>query len=64
MGWLADPHAEIHQASGMVQVQLSTTTETALLRLRAHAYSYVLSLGETSRRMVARELRFHPDPRH
>ena len=62
VNWLADPHAEIHQASGMVQVQLSTTTETALLRLRAHAYTHELSLAEVARRVVARELRFSPDP--
>ena len=62
LDWLADPHAEIHQASGMVQVQLGITTEDALLRLRAHAYSYELSLAEVSRRVVARELRFRADP--
>lgn len=64
VGWLADPHTEIHQASGMVQVQLSTTTEAALLRLRAHAYTHDLPLAEVARRVVARELRFHPDPQH
>lgn len=58
LGWLADPHAEIHQASGMVQVQLNTTTDAALLRLRAHAYAHDLSLSHVARQVVARELRF------
>lgn len=59
--WLADPHAEVHQATGMVQVQLGSSTEAALLRLRAHAYTAELTLAETARRVVARELRFQPD---
>ncbi|MBA8827077.1 hypothetical protein FHX42_004461 [Saccharopolyspora lacisalsi] len=58
VSWLANPHAQIHQASGMVQVQLQTTTEAALLHLRAHAYSHELSITEVARRVVARELRF------
>lgn len=62
LGWLADPHAEIHQASGMAQVQLGLSTEAALLRLRAHAYTSELPLAEVARRVVARELRFDPDP--
>lgn len=66
VGWLADPHAEIHQASGMVQVQLATSTETALLRMRAHAYTHELALAEVARQIVARDLRFtgdvDPDP--
>lgn len=59
--WLADPHAEVHQASGMVQVQLSSTTEAALLRLRGHAYTNELPLAEVARQVVARELRFSPE---
>lgn len=58
VSWLANPHAQVHQASGMVQVQLQTTTEAALLHLRAHAYSHELSITEVARRVVARELRF------
>ena len=66
VSWLADPHAEIHQASGMVRVQLGATTETALLRMRAHAYTHELPLAEVARQVVARDLRFSgdadPDP--
>ncbi|SFD94109.1 GAF domain-containing protein [Actinopolyspora alba] len=57
-GWLADPHAEIHQATGMIQAQLNTTTENALLRLRAHAYTYSLPLLDVARRITDRRLRF------
>lgn len=62
VSWLADPHAEVHQATGMVQVQLRTTTESALLRLRAHAYTYELPLAEVARQVTARTLRFSSGP--
>ncbi|GAB3546026.1 hypothetical protein J2S53_002778 [Actinopolyspora lacussalsi] len=61
-GWLADPHAEIHQATGMIQAQLNTTTENALLRLRAHAYTYSLPLLDVARRVTERQLRFTDEP--
>lgn len=60
--WLANAHAEVHQATGMVQVQLQSTTEAALLRLRAHAYTHQLSLNEVARRVTTRALRFTKDP--
>ncbi len=68
VSWLADPHAEIHQASGMVQVQLGlgTTAETALLRMRGYAYTHALALSDVARRITTRELRLtgetDPDP--
>ncbi|PPK65099.1 GAF and ANTAR domain-containing protein [Actinokineospora auranticolor] len=58
LSWLADPHLELHQAAGMVQVQLGSTTEVALLRLRAHAFSSGVPLAEVARQVVARTLRF------
>lgn len=61
VSWLADPHAEIHQASGMVRVQLGSTTEAALLRMRAHAYTHELALSEVARQIVGRDLRFSAD---
>lgn len=61
LSWLADPHVEIHQASGMVQIQLGIATEAALLRLRAHAYGQETTLAEVARQVVGRELRFHPN---
>lgn len=59
--WLADPHAEIHQASGMVQVQLGVTTQAALLRLRAHAYTHEQELSDVARQVVSRQLRLTHD---
>ncbi|WP_243789356.1 GAF and ANTAR domain-containing protein [Saccharopolyspora gloriosae] len=59
--WLADEHAEIHQASGMVQVQLGITTQAALLRLRAHAYTHQQELSDVARQVVTRRLRLTPD---
>ncbi len=59
--WLADPHVEIHQATGMVKVQLGVTTDVALLRLRGHAFSTGTPLAQVARQVVARVLSFHPD---
>ncbi|GLZ38057.1 GAF and ANTAR domain-containing protein [Actinokineospora sp. NBRC 105648] len=61
VSWLADPHVEVHQAAGMVQVQLGTTTDVALMRLRAHAFTHDLPLAEVARRVVGRTLRFTDD---
>lgn len=57
LSWLADPHAEVHQASGMVQVQLGSTTEVALLRLRSCAFQHELSATEVAHQVVPRRLR-------
>lgn len=56
LGWLADPHAEIHQACGMVQVQLTTPAEQALLRLRAYAFAHNLALTDLARQVLHREV--------
>lgn len=58
LSWLADPHAQVHQASGMVEAQLDTTAEVALLRLRSYAYRQALPVTEVARQVVNRELRF------
>ena len=60
LSWLDDPHLEIHQAAGMVQIQLGVTTEVALLRLRGYAFSHGLETAEVARQVVARSLRFGP----
>lgn len=65
LSWLADPHAEVHQAAGMVQVQLGVSTEVALLRLRGHAFTHDLPVADVARQVVARTLRLideEPDP--
>ena len=65
------PHSEpdgrwavVHQATGMVSVQLGTDLGEALLRLRAHAYLTGLRLSEVAADVVALRLRFSPDTNH
>lgn len=53
--------AAVHQATGMVSVQLGVSMEVALLRLRAHAYAGGRPLGEVAQDVVARRLRFNDD---
>jgi len=50
-------HAVIHQATGMLSVQLALPLPQALLRLRAHAYSSGRSITDISQDVVDRRLR-------
>ncbi|HTK67892.1 MAG TPA: GAF and ANTAR domain-containing protein [Pseudonocardia sp.] len=63
-GWL-DPsvatHAEIHQATGMVLVQLGVNADVALARMRAHAFAEGRLLLDVARDVVARRLVFTQD---
>ncbi|NKQ54015.1 GAF and ANTAR domain-containing protein [Amycolatopsis sp. K13G38] len=52
--------AEVHQAAGMVSVQMGISVLDALVRLRAHAYSHELQLTAVARAVVERRLRFAP----
>jgi hypothetical protein len=61
LSWLLDPHVEVHQAAGMVQVQLAVSTDAALMRLRGHAFTHDVPLAEVARQVVARTLRFTRD---
>jgi hypothetical protein len=54
-------HPEIHQATGMITVQLGVTAAVALTRLRAYAYAHERRLRDVARDVVARRLRFSPD---
>lgn len=57
---LADepPHwAEIHQATGMVSVQLGASLSEAFVRLRAHAFARERSLRAVCREIVGGDLR-------
>lgn len=54
-------HPEVHQATGMVSVQLGVTAAVALIRLRAYAYTHDRRLRDVAADVVARRLRFHPD---
>jgi hypothetical protein len=61
LSWLANPHIEVHQATGMVQAQLGVTTEHALMRLRGYAFTHDLTMAEVARQVVRRVLRFEPE---
>lgn len=65
-GW---PHenplsAEVHQATGMVLVQLDVGVREAYLRLRAHAFAEGLPLRDVAHAVVTRALRFNPEHDH
>jgi hypothetical protein len=52
------PHwAEIHQATGMVSVQLGVSLDEAFVRLRAHAFAEGLPLRAIAGEIVTRRLR-------
>lgn len=55
---LLDHRAEVHQASGMVSVQLGVGVGEAMVRLRAHAYAADRLLTDVAADVVARRLRF------
>ncbi len=63
-GW-RDPassaRAEVHQATGMVLVQLDVSAEVALSRMRAHAFVEQRLLIDVARDVVSRKLRFTDD---
>jgi hypothetical protein len=52
----------VHQAAGMVSVQLAVTVTEALVRLRAHAFATDRPLTEVGAAVVTRTLRFDYDP--
>jgi hypothetical protein len=64
-GWAqpATYRAEVHQATGMISVQLDVSLAEALVRLRAHAYAQGRNVAEVAGDVVARRLRFQdPNP--
>ncbi len=60
-GW-SDTRAEVHQATGMISVQLGVSLEEAFVRLRAHAFGGNAALADVAAAVVDRQLRFNPDP--
>jgi GAF domain-containing protein len=50
--------AEVHQATGMISVQLGVSLAEALARLRAHAYGNERPIAQVATDVVARRLRF------
>lgn len=55
---LASDRAEVHQAAGMVSVQLSVSVAAALARVRARAFGDAQPLALLAAGIVARRVRF------
>jgi hypothetical protein len=55
--------AEVHQATGMVMVQLAVGAEDALIRLRGHAFAHEQSIDAVARDIIGLRLRLDPDRR-
>ncbi len=53
--------SELHQAQGMVMIQLGVTLIEAMSRLRAHAFAHESSLGQVAQDIVGRKLRLDRD---
>jgi hypothetical protein len=64
-GWLPDQRAgyraQVHQATGMISVQLGVGQAEALIRMRAAAFSERRAVAEVAADVVARRLRFDKD---
>jgi ANTAR domain-containing protein/GAF domain-containing protein len=64
--WMTDHplhRAEVHQATGMIVVQAGVRAEEALAMLRAFAFANNRLIDEVARAVVARKVRFAPEPR-
>jgi hypothetical protein len=57
----SQPQPEVHQATGMITVQLGVTAAVALIRLRAYSYAHDRRLRDVAGDVVARRLRFDSD---
>ena len=55
--------AEVHQATGMLSVQLGVSMDEALVRLRAHSFMHDRPVVEVARDVVTRHLRLSRDGR-
>ena len=55
---LVDRRACVHQAAGMISVQLGVDIDDALLRLRAHAWARQRPIADVAADVVARRVRF------
>ena len=53
----ADFHFAVHNAAGMVSVQLGISVTEALIRLRAHAFSSDRPIADVAQDVIARTLR-------
>ncbi|MDX8141873.1 GAF and ANTAR domain-containing protein [Lentzea sp. BCCO 10_0061] len=55
--------AEVHQATGMLSVQMGVSLDEALVRLRAHAFAHDQPVVDVARDIVGRRLRLRPESR-
>jgi hypothetical protein len=55
---VVDRRAVVHQAAGMISVQLGVDVAEALLRLRAHAFATGRSMADLAAEVVERRVRF------
>ncbi|WP_328997859.1 ANTAR domain-containing protein [Kribbella sp. NBC_00709] len=53
--------ARIHQAAGMVLMQLHISPTDAMALMRAHAFSHSITLAEVAEQITSRRLRFSDD---
>lgn len=53
---LVDIQAEVHQATGMVAVNLEMSLSEALLRIRAHAFAHQMTLVQVAKEIIERRL--------
>ena len=51
---------QVHQATGMISMQMQVSLTEALVRLRAHAYTEDRFIGEVAADVLARRLHFTP----
>lgn len=58
---VADFHFVVHNAAGMVTVQLGVSVTEALIRLRAYAFSQNRQLADVAEDIVERRLRLRLD---
>ena len=56
-------HPEVHQATGMISIQLGVSIALALTRLRAYSYAHDRRLSDVAADVVARRLRFYRETR-
>lgn len=61
-GGPVDDRPEIHQATGMLSIQLGVDLPTALLRLRARAFADNRRLSHLAADVVSRAVRFDDEP--
>lgn len=64
--WLAidsTRRREVHQATGMLIVQLGVSVESAFARLRGYAFTAGVDIEIVAGDIVSRRLRLEPDPR-